>query len=300
MANSWLRLWHDMPNDPKWRTIAKKSGQAIGNVIAVYLHVLVNASANDETQSNAGVTQSNAGVMQSNAGQRGVTHNLDPEDVASSLDLEVEQVLCILSAMQGKVLDGPKVTGWAKRQPKREDDSAARVKAFREKQRAEKLQADKEKKGVVTQSNAGVTQRNAPDKDTDKDTDKDKDKDKERDLKHTQRARESPVDNSRPEKPGDKFRLPDNWQPDPGFRQRSEAWGRILTGPDPGYTAAELTEFCAYWTAEGITCAQVQWEQKFSLFLMNSRASAGRRRGSRLIGDFSSMDYEIPNGFNGR
>ena len=25
MANSWLRLWHDMPNDPKWRTIARKS-----------------------------------------------------------------------------------------------------------------------------------------------------------------------------------------------------------------------------------------------------------------------------------
>ncbi|ENW0797054.1 MULTISPECIES: hypothetical protein, partial [Escherichia] len=22
MANAWLRLWHDMPNDPKWRTIA--------------------------------------------------------------------------------------------------------------------------------------------------------------------------------------------------------------------------------------------------------------------------------------
>ncbi|WP_252180673.1 hypothetical protein, partial [Escherichia coli] len=22
MANAWLRLWHAMPNDPKWRTIA--------------------------------------------------------------------------------------------------------------------------------------------------------------------------------------------------------------------------------------------------------------------------------------
>ncbi|ENW8560590.1 hypothetical protein ACR6SH_005434, partial [Escherichia coli] len=25
MANAWLRLWHDMPNDPKWRTIARVS-----------------------------------------------------------------------------------------------------------------------------------------------------------------------------------------------------------------------------------------------------------------------------------
>lgn len=60
MANSWLRLWHDMPNDPKWRTIARRSGQSIGNVIAVYLHVLVNASGAAETTRNAGVTQSNA------------------------------------------------------------------------------------------------------------------------------------------------------------------------------------------------------------------------------------------------
>ncbi|MGC6733048.1 hypothetical protein ACP0F4_25645, partial [Escherichia coli] len=22
MDNAWLRLWHDMPNDPKWRTIS--------------------------------------------------------------------------------------------------------------------------------------------------------------------------------------------------------------------------------------------------------------------------------------
>ena len=26
MANAWLRLWHDMPNDPKWRTIARVTG----------------------------------------------------------------------------------------------------------------------------------------------------------------------------------------------------------------------------------------------------------------------------------
>ncbi len=35
MANSWLRLWHDMPNDPKWRTIARKSEQSIALVSSV-------------------------------------------------------------------------------------------------------------------------------------------------------------------------------------------------------------------------------------------------------------------------
>jgi len=164
MANSWLRLWHDMPNDPKWRTIARKSEQSIGNVIAVYLHVLVNASSVTETQGNAGVTQSNAG-------KRGAIKNLCADDVASSLDLDPEQVEQILSAMQGKVLDGDVVMGWAKRQPKREDDSAPRVRASRERKRAISSGSDTAACPDVTHGNAGVTQSNAPDKDTDTETD---------------------------------------------------------------------------------------------------------------------------------
>lgn len=162
MANSWLRLWHDMPTDPKWRTIARKSKQRIGDVIAVYLHLLVNASSNTETNGNARVTQGNAD-------KRGVTKNLCADDIASSLDMDVEQVEQILSAMQGKVLDGERLTGWTKRQPKREDDSAPRVKAFRDKKRAAQEAAKNEKNDGETHGNAGVTQGNAPDKDPDKD-----------------------------------------------------------------------------------------------------------------------------------
>lgn len=161
MANSWLRLWHDMPNDPKWRTIARKSNQRIGDVISVYLHVLVNVSSGGETACNAGVTQ---GVASGNEDERGRIKNLCADDIASSLDLETEQVEQILAAMQGKVLDGNLVIGWAKRQPKRDDDSSARVRAYRDRKRAEK-----ESKGntLVGTCNAGVMQGNAPDTDTD-------------------------------------------------------------------------------------------------------------------------------------
>lgn len=48
MANSWFRLWHDMPTDPKFRTIARASKQPLALVIAVYLHVLVDASNANE------------------------------------------------------------------------------------------------------------------------------------------------------------------------------------------------------------------------------------------------------------
>lgn len=106
MANPWFRVWAEMVNDPKWRTIARKSGQKIGDVIAVYLHMLTCAS---------------------NAEDRGHTEGWCDEDVATALDIDTEQVEAIREAMQGRVLDGDYLTGWEKRQPKREreDDTAA-------------------------------------------------------------------------------------------------------------------------------------------------------------------------------
>lgn len=101
----WVRLWHDMPTDPKWRTIARKSGQRVGDVIAVFNFVICNASGN--------------------AMERGKINNFDCDDVASALDLEECDVLAIMDAMRGKVIDdADKLTGWEKRQPKREDSTS--------------------------------------------------------------------------------------------------------------------------------------------------------------------------------
>lgn len=138
MAIQWLRLWHEMPNDPKWRTIARSSKQSISSVIAVYLHLLVAASAN--------------------ATERGRTESVCIEDVASALDLETEQIEQIMAAMQGRVLEGDLISGWEKRQVEREDGSAARAKAWRE---AKKLEKE-------TQANA-TERKQTPDKDKDKD-----------------------------------------------------------------------------------------------------------------------------------
>lgn len=137
MSIQWLRLWHDMPNDPKWRTIARAAKQPISCVIAVYLHLLVAASAN--------------------ANERGRTQTEHAEDIASALDMESEQISQIINAMQGRVLEGDLVSGWDKRQVEREDGSAARAKAWRE--------AQKELKR--TQANAGERE-GTPDKDKDK------------------------------------------------------------------------------------------------------------------------------------
>lgn len=138
MANSWLRLWHDMPNDPKWRSIARASKQSIPSVMAVYLHLLVNAS---------------------NATERGRTQSVCNEDIASALDLEIDQIDAIIEAMQGRVLDGDLISGWSKRQVDREDGGAERARAWRE---------AKKSKENGTQPNANERNQ-TPDKDKDKD-----------------------------------------------------------------------------------------------------------------------------------
>lgn len=116
MANSWLRLYHDMPNDPKWRTIARASKQTIPVVLAVYVHLLTIASG---------------------AVERGVLINVNSEDLASALDVDCEEVDEVLKAMQGRVLEGAKLSGWDKRQVAREDGAAERSKAWRERKRTD-------------------------------------------------------------------------------------------------------------------------------------------------------------------
>ncbi|MDJ6367191.1 hypothetical protein LEA60_18635 [Salmonella enterica] len=234
MANSWLRLWHDMPNDPKWRTIARKSNQRIGDVISVYLHVLVNVSSvtdtednaldSDETTGNAGETQGNAN---GNATKRGRIKNLCADDIASSLDLDTEQVEQIIAAMQGKVLDGDLVIGWAKRQPKREDSSTARVKAYREKKRAEK---GAKRSAQETTCNAGETQGNAPDSDTDSEEEvKDKNT-----LSDFGSNRTDEVKPASPKKPP----APENPEPEQSVSRDT----RIEPEPDTGQVAEHAGE----------------------------------------------------------
>lgn len=157
MANEWLRLWHDMPNDPKWRTVARVSAQPIALVQAVYMHLLVDASRN--------VTRGHATVT--------------PEDLASALDVTEDAIEAILSAMQGRVLDGQYLSGWDKRQPKREDkgseETGAKSAAQRKREQRERARLSAEE---------GVS-RQCHDESREVTLDKDKEEDKEKEEKNT-------------------------------------------------------------------------------------------------------------------
>ncbi|MEB0968294.1 hypothetical protein VC899_24430 [Citrobacter braakii] len=128
MANAWLRLWHDMPNDPKWRTIARVSKQPIATVQAVFIHLLVSASRN--------VTRGHTDVT--------------TEDLASALDVTEDEIDSILQAMQGRVLDGAVITGWAKRQVIKEDIGNTSPTA---KTPAERKRAQREREKLIGENN---------------------------------------------------------------------------------------------------------------------------------------------------
>jgi hypothetical protein len=127
--SQWVRLWEDMPTDPKWRVIARKSGQSIGNVMAVFNFMLVCAA---------------------NATERGELIGWNDESVAAGLDVDEENVAAIREAMQGRVLDGIRLMGWEKRQPLREDGAADRARMWRDRKTAEKAESER----LRTQTNA--------------------------------------------------------------------------------------------------------------------------------------------------
>ncbi|MCB2251810.1 hypothetical protein KTQ74_07890 [Pseudomonas chlororaphis] len=181
----------------------------------MYLHLLVDASRN--------VTRGHVTVTK--------------EDIASALDVTDEQVESIFSAMQGRVLDGDSVTGWCKRQPKREDsgnaESGAKSAAQRKREQRERQKAAQEKTEGHNESRAVTESHDRLDK---------RRVDKELHT-HTAQA---------------KFSLHDAWEPDPrtftAVLHRNGLANQTFH-PD------QLLEFRSYWISRPSDHkTQAQWE----------------------------------------
>jgi hypothetical protein len=114
---SWFRWWEGTVTDPKWRVVAARSMQPVGNVLAVWAYVLEEARRLD-----------------------GALPELDCEVIGACLGYDPDAVASIIAGMKAKgSIDEQGVTNWRKRQPKREDDSRERVAAYREKKRLEAI-----------------------------------------------------------------------------------------------------------------------------------------------------------------
>lgn len=151
MAESWVRLWAGMTTDPKWQTVARKSGQPRALVIALFTHLMLEANEADD---------------------RGSVVGVDIEDVASALDCDEQAVADILHAMDGRVILEGRLSGWDRRQPKREDSGDERTGALSSTERSRLF---REKKRHATQGNGcndSATQGNAPEAEAEADTEK--------------------------------------------------------------------------------------------------------------------------------
>ena len=132
MSYDWCRLWHDMPTDPKWRLIATKAEVSIPDVIAVFTFMLVRASQNVP---------------------RGTIDGWSDEVVGVALNLPANAIERIRTQSTGLLLDGTKLIGWERRQPKREDGSAERSSAWRQRQKEAPNATDRNR----TQTNTDKT-----------------------------------------------------------------------------------------------------------------------------------------------
>ena len=133
MAEYWVRLWQGTTTDPKWQTIARKSGQPRSLVMAFFMHLLMVANEAEERGSIAG---------------------LSIEDSASAMDCDEDQIVAILEAMNGRVIEDGRLSGWDNRQPTRNDEgdekTGAKSAAERKREQREREKAKKEKADVTT------------------------------------------------------------------------------------------------------------------------------------------------------
>jgi hypothetical protein len=116
----WLRWHHGTVNNPKWRVVARKSNQRLGDVIAIWAALCERASKSDE---------------------RGSITGWKADELAAAIDIDPDDVREIVLAMQDekRAIDGDTLIGWSKYNPKRErdenDTSTDRVRNHRAKKR---------------------------------------------------------------------------------------------------------------------------------------------------------------------
>ena len=139
----WFRMWHGAPSDPKWRLIAKRARVRPGDVWAVVSYLFDRASKAED---------------------RGSVAGFDCELIADVFGYEIDEVERIMAELSAKgVVEADRLTAWDKYQPKREDGSAERAKAFRTRQKEETER---------TQTQPNATERNRPLEESRVDTEK--------------------------------------------------------------------------------------------------------------------------------
>jgi len=150
MAESWVRLWAGTSTDPKFRVIARKSGQPLALVLSSFMHLMLEANESDP---------------------RGSVEHVDADLLAAALDMDEEAAEAILEAMQGRVIVDGRLSGWEKRQPVREDSGNERTGALSATERSRRHRERKRAEAECNAMQRNATQCNAPEAEADTEAD---------------------------------------------------------------------------------------------------------------------------------
>lgn len=138
----WFRWWHGTLTDPKFQWVARKSGQPFTAVIALWVALLERASS---------VTQGDASVTRGDV----TGFDCDDHDVLFGLDDGSCALIFDAFKVKGMIVES-RIAKWEERQPKREDSSAERTRAYRER---------KAKESSLTAGDGDVTHGDAEERD---------------------------------------------------------------------------------------------------------------------------------------
>ncbi len=149
--SSWWRAWSGMAADPKWLAIGRRAGVAPGMAFSVAFHLMERAAEAEDRGSFAGY---------------------DAEAIGCFLGCETDEVEAVVAALADKGMTaGDRFAAWERRQPKREDDSAERTRAWRSR-KADEAVAKAPKNGGMQDEIAAVTHRDAPEAEADTEAEK--------------------------------------------------------------------------------------------------------------------------------
>ena len=238
----WLRLWHGTVSDNKFLWVERKSGARFGDVMAVWLALLEEASQADD---------------------RGDVSGFDPDSFDFRLGDEEGLTMRIMRAMGAKGLIGEdmRLVGWERRQPEREDlgnPATGAMGAAERKRLQRQRQKERDTSPIVTpchDESQPVTQCH--------------------DRVDERRVEEIPP-TPPPARDGD-FGMGLDWQPSEHFPTLARQAGI----PEDQITAESLAEFRSYWIGQGKAMSQHQWDHKLLTNLKAQRVRGGQAPPSR-------------------
>jgi hypothetical protein len=141
----WFRWWHGTLNDPKFKWVARKSGCQFTAVITLWVALLERASS---------VTDGDADVT------RGDVTGFDCDAHDALFDVDDGVCARIYEAFVAKgLIENDRIVKWGIRQSKREDSSAERMRALRERRKSTSQVTNGD--ADVTSGDARVTQGDA-------------------------------------------------------------------------------------------------------------------------------------------